>query len=247
MFSPDPASGTITRVDVELVPDDVWRCLGPAGGAREQLADDIESAIMEASSLAEPASVKRELAVSTIGRGVVEFDGGLSVNGPMLPHLMEGAQGAVFLVVTAGSEIGHRVSELFADDKPLEAIVLDAAGSAIAMNVQSRTVSEVADERKGEGYQVGPCLVPGNEYWDLEGQRTVFGALPAGQIGVRLLDSLQMDPQKSQSALVPFGEELRILDDPTTSPCSSCKALRCPMRLEPYKANEANWDTGIHS
>jgi hypothetical protein len=81
--------------------------------------------------------------------------------------------------------------------------------------------------------------VPGNEYWDLEGQRTLFRALPAHRIGVRLLDSLQMDPQKSQSALVPFGEELRILDDPASSPCSRCKATRCPMRLEPY---EASWD-----
>ena len=107
------------------------------------------------------------------------------------------------------------------------------------MNVQSSTVEEIATGRKEAGLQVGPCLVPGNEYWDLEGQRTVFSALPAHRIGVRLLDSLQMDPQKSQSALVPFGAELRILDDPASSPCSRCKATRCPMRLEPY---EASWE-----
>jgi hypothetical protein len=229
----------VTRVEIEIVPDDVWRCLGPAGGAREQLTRDIDWAISEAAELAEPASVTREMAVGAMGRGTVEFDEGLSVNGPMLPHLMEGAQGAVFFVVTAGAEIGLRVSELFAEDRPLEAIVLDAAGSAIAMNAQSHTVNEIATGRKEEGHQVGPCLVPGNEYWDLEGQRTLFRALPAHRIGVRLLDSLQMDPQKSQSALVPFGEELRILDDPASSPCSRCKATRCPMRLEPY---EASWD-----
>ena len=62
-----------------------------------------------------------------------------------------------------------------------------------------------------------PSVVPGNEYWDLEGQRAIFDALPADRIGVRLLESLQMDPQKSQSALVPFGEALRILDDPGRS------------------------------
>ena len=108
------------------------------------------------------------------------------------------------------------------------------------MNVQTHAVSEIAEERKQTGHLVGPCLVPGNEYWDLEGQRTLFDALPAHKIGVRLLDSLQMDPQKSQSALVPFGTALRILDDPAASPCSRCKATRCPMRLEPY---EAAWDT----
>ena len=235
-----PSPGTVHRVVAELVPDEVWRCLGPAGGAREQLTDDIEWAVSEAIALAEPASVTRELAVTETGRGVVDFDGGLSVRGRMLPHLLEGAQGAVFLIATAGAGIGRRVSELFAADKPVEAIVLDAAGSAIAMNVQSRTVSEIADERKQDGLLVGPCLVPGNEYWDLEGQRAIFDALPAHKIGVRLLDSLQMDPQKSQSALIPFGAELRILDDPASSPCSRCKAMRCPMRLDPY---EAAWDS----
>ncbi len=234
-----PSPGTVTRVDVELAPDDVWRCLGPAGGARAQLADDIEWAVSEAAELAEPASVTRELVVGAMGRGVVDFDGGFSVRGRMLPHLLEGAQGAVFLIATAGAEIGHRVSELFAADKPVEAIVLDAAGSAIAMNVQSHTVTGIAEERKQDGFLVGPCLVPGNEYWDLEGQRAIFDALPAHKIGVRLLDSLQMDPQKSQSALIPFGAALRILDDPASSPCSKCKAMRCPMRLEPY---EATWN-----
>jgi hypothetical protein len=230
----------VKRVEIDLVPDDVWRCLGPAGGARDQLADDIEWAIAEAATLAEPAAVTRALSIKAIGRGVVEFDGGLSVSGRMLPHLMEGAEGAVFLVATAGDAVGSRVSELFAGDRPVEAIVLDAAGSAIAMNVQSKAVTEIADERKGAGFLVGPCLVPGNEYWDLEGQRTIFDVLPAGEIGVRLLDSLQMDPQKSQSAMVPFGAKLQILDDPTSSPCSRCKATRCPMRLEPY---EAVWNT----
>lgn len=217
----------------------MWRCLGPAGGARDQLTGDIEWAIAEAIALAEPASVIREIAVSDIGRGTIAFDGGFTVSGRMLPHLMEGAEGAVFLVVTAGVSIGNRVLELFAEDRPVEAIVLDAAGSAVAMNVQSSTVAAIADERKEEGHQVGPCLVPGNEYWDLGGQTAIFDALPAGDIGVRLLDSLQMDPQKSQSAIVPFGAELRILDDPTSSPCSRCKATRCPMRLDPY---EASWE-----
>ncbi|MDA1258123.1 MAG: hypothetical protein O3C10_09835 [Chloroflexi bacterium] len=235
-----PPTGTIRRVDAELEPDDVWRCLGPAGGARDRLAGDIEWAISEAVSLAEPASATRALRVQTMGRGEVTFDGGISARGRMLPHLMEGAEGGVFLLATAGPGIGVRVSELFAADRPVEAIVLDAAGSAIAMNVQSRTVTEIADARKEVGDLIGPCLVPGNEYWDLEGQRAVFDALPAHRIGVRLLDSLQMDPQKTQSALVPFGAELHILDDPASSPCSRCKATRCPMRLEPYAAA---WET----
>lgn len=219
---------------VELAADEVWRCLGPAGRAREPLADEVAHAVAEATRIGSPRAATRTLQMVQVGRGRVAFEDGIAIEGSLLPHLFEGADGAVFLLATAGPEIGQRVTELFAADRAVEAFVLDAAGSAVAMNAGTRMVAALADGLSGAGYRVGRCLVPGNEYWSLEGQRAIFQAVAADEIGVRLLGSLLMDPQKSQSSIIPFGRELRVLDDPSEAPCRRCKAVRCPMRLEEY-------------
>ena len=62
----------------------------------------------------------------------------------------------------------------------------------------------------------------------------MFGVLSAGDIGVTLLESLMMSPQKSQSQMIPFGRELHLVNDPNSAPCRTCRAKRCPMRVEEY-------------
>jgi hypothetical protein len=84
------------------------------------------------------------------------------------------------------------------------------------------------------GYKVGPPVTPGTELWDLEGQLTMFDVLLADEINVTLLDSRLMYPQKTQSKLIPFGRELKLVNNPEEAPCRTCRAARCPMRIEEY-------------
>ena len=58
--------------------------------------------------------------------------------------------------------------------------------------------------------------------------------MPAEQIGVWLLDSCGMLPQKSLSTVIPLGPDLKIHGDPDESFCRYCKAVRYPMRTEPF-------------
>ena len=58
--------------------------------------------------------------------------------------------------------------------------------------------------------------------------------LPAERIGVRLLESCFMVPQKAQSGVIPLGPELKVHSDPDESYCRYCQATRCPMRMEPF-------------
>ena len=213
---------------VELTPDDVWRCLGPAGGAVEGLAADVADAAAEATRLSEPIVCGRALAIQAAGRGRVRFDGGVEIEGRMMPHLFEGAEGGLFLLVTAGPGPEQRVAELFADGRHVEAFALDAAASAVAMAAYSSAIDEAAAALQAAGYQTGPCLVPGSDYWELEGQRAIFHALPAERLGIQLLDSMVMTPQKSQSGLIPCGRELRILDDPAAAPCRTAARGAAP-------------------
>lgn len=224
----------ITDLTVRLTPEEVWRCLGPAGSAKESLAGDVADATAEASALCAPVAAARSLPVTGVGRGKVTFGAGLEATGRMLPHIFDGATGGVFLLATAGPGTERRTGELFELGDPVRAIIMDAAGSAAAMNIFSQLVERVVEALRAAGLRAGPCAKPGTDAWSIEGQRAVFKAVPAEMAGVRLLDSLLMSPQKSQSGLIPFGESLRVVYDPGASPCRTCSAPRCPMRVEAH-------------
>lgn len=225
----------ISDLSSSIDPEAVWRCLGQAGAARDSLAPLVEASTAEATRLSSPRGAARVVAVERAARRQVAFDTDVVIEGRFLPHLFSGATGAVFLLATAGPGPEQRVAELFGSDDFVEAFVLDAAASAIAMDAFTVLAERVTGELQAQGYRIGPCIRPGTDAWDLQGQRPVFSLLPAAEVGVRLLDSLLMSPQKSQSGVIPFGRDLHVVDDPSIAPCRRCSARRCPMRVEPYE------------
>ncbi len=223
----------VKEIETELSREGVLRALG-SPQPNSSLATELDWAIEEAGRLSEPRALLRSLTVEEAGRGRVVFTGGTHITGKMLPHLFDGAEGGIFGLATAGPGIEESVRQLFETGDSLEAFVLDAAGSAIAMDALTQIIAKVVDELERTGSKAGYCLVPGSSYWELSGQSAVFDALPAERIGVRLLDSMLMLPQKSQSVLIPFGVNIRVHGDPTASPCRTCNAVHCPMRSEEY-------------
>ncbi|MBI4305922.1 MAG: hypothetical protein HY678_06340 [Chloroflexi bacterium] len=235
MGLPAPNAFSFEHLAPPINPDDVWRCLGPAGGAKEKLVDAVAWATAQASELACPQAVAVSLPVVGSGRGRVQFGGGPQIAGRLVSHLFDGAIGGVFTIATAGPGIERRVASLFAEGEALQAFVLDAAGSAMAMAVFADVAAGIGKELEVHSNRVGPCLKPGTDAWALEGQRAIFDVVPAASIGVRLMDSLLMNPQKTQSGVIPFGPNLRIINDPGASPCRTCSAPRCPMRVEAFQ------------
>ena len=219
---------------VALDPEEVWRCLGPAGTARESLNDDVLQAAAEAEAVSTPMALARARSVETARRGKVTFEGGAVIEGKRLPHIFDGADGAAFLIATAGPGVEARTGEDFARGDHVGGVVLDAAGTAIALNAVEQTLAMLTWELNEAGFKVGPSVAPGTEVWSMEGQRTMFDVLPAHEIGVSLLESLMMSPQKSQSQIIPFGRELKLVNDPSSAPCQTCRAQRCPMRIQEY-------------
>lgn len=223
----------VKKIDIDLTREGVLRALG-SPSPNSNMAADLDRAIEVAGRLSEPRALLRSLAIDHAGRGKVMFAGGVQIAGKMLPHLFDGAEGGIFGLATAGPGIEEAVKKLFRDGDSLEAFVLDAAGSAIAMDALTQVIADVVAELDRTGSKAGYCLVPGSNYWELSGQSAVFDALPTERIGVRLLESMLMVPQKSQSVLIPFGTDIRVHGDPTASPCRTCNAVHCPMRGEEF-------------
>ncbi len=129
-------------------------------------------------------------------------------------------------------DLETRVSELFAEGDSIAAFVLDAVGSAAVFNAFGHVAHRILGEETRRGWKTGVCLHPGQSYWDISGQKTVFKVVPAERIGLQLLESCFMVPQKSQSAVIPLGPDLKVLNQPDESYCRDCKAVGCPLRTE---------------
>jgi cobalamin-dependent methionine synthase I len=160
------------------------------------------------------------------------------IEGKFLAHLFTGAKQGVFLVATIGPGVEERVSQLFGKGDSVEAVVLDAVGSAAIMSVFSSVLNRIYEETEARDWVTGTCLRPGQSYWDITGQESIFQVVNGNQIGVELLDSSFMRPQKSQSAVVPIGPDMMVHGDPNESYCRYCQATRCPMRQEPQVSHK---------
>jgi hypothetical protein len=116
---------------VELDPEEVWRCLGPAGNARNGLESDVLEATEFAASKSQPRGISRVLNVDSAGRGKINFESGYVAEGKLLPHLFQGAEGAIFLIATAGSGVETEVAAMMERGDHIEGIVLDAGATQV--------------------------------------------------------------------------------------------------------------------
>ena len=219
---------------VRLEEEDVWASLGSRDRIVPSLVDEVARGMDLSRTLCKPRGLYVRMAVGEVGRKQVSFGDGPLLEGSFVSHCFQGATEAVFTVVTIGPQLEQRVAEMFAQGDSVEAVVLDAVGSALVFNTFTKVAERIFEETTDRGWQTGFCLRPGESYWDITGQREIFKAVQADKIGIDLLESCFMVPQKSQSAAFALGSNLRVNSDPDQSYCRYCKAARCPMRQEEF-------------
>jgi hypothetical protein len=214
---------------IEVTEADIWRSL-LTKRRLEALDGAVAHAREEALALATPKVIYRHIPVVETGAGRVALEGGLAIENAEMAPYFSGADTAVAMVLTIGPAVEERVQQLFSRDKFMEAMVLDAAASAMVSATFRRGHLLLHEQVAQWGWETGPCLRPGSTYWDIQGQRLIFGAVPAERIGVRLLDSCFMLPRKTQSTIMPAGKELVVRANPTDSYCRLCRVPKCLAR-----------------
>lgn len=136
-------------------------------------------------------------------------------------------------VCTIGAALEQESEQRAVDTALLDALVLDAIGSAAAEAAADALNLELCNVATERGLEAAPRVSPGYGSWHTSCQTSLLGLLPIERIGIRLTSGAMMVPRKSVSFVVGF-----VAPGGSTghaaSRCSRCGLLRCRHRIAPF-------------
>jgi len=211
----------ILEFAVRVSRDEVLRDLGypRSSPARERSAARLEVLRAEAEALLAPRGAFRLVPLATAERAGVPRP---------TPQTAVG-------LVTIGPRLEERVTRLQTRGALVEALLLDAFGSAAAEAAADRLEAEIRRAGARLGLRAARRFSPGYGAWHVAAQQELLALLPAAELGVRLTPGMMMVPRKSVS----FALRLRPSGAPAegeTDTARPCPLERCPYRRTPCGA-----------
>lgn len=146
------------------------------------------------------------------------------------------AQVAVALC-TIGPALEQREHHLLGTARTLDALLLDAFGSAAAEAAADALDRLLCVHAQALDLKLLPRFSPGYGSWDVKFQRQLLALLPAASLGVCLTDGMMMIPRKSVS----FAVRLSADADPRRTDrrhCARCDLAGCAHRAEPFEKEQ---------
>lgn len=156
---------------------------------------------------------------------------GAGRNAPETPlaAIFPRATALTLFAVTLGPAVVAKIAAEFAAREFLRATALDAAASEAVERAADALERRLASRRPSGGARLR--YSPGYCGWDLSGQRALFAALQPEEIGIRLRESLLMEPLKSMSGVIVEGPpEIHVFADGFPF-CGECRTRGCRERI----------------
>lgn len=193
----------------------------------------VEEAMAAYLEAAEPRAVVAGISRDTFA----EIFRGEGQNAPETPieSVVPRSDALALFVATVGGRLTTRIRDLFAQNEPALAAMLDSVASAaadhltglLAARYPSSARGTTAHDRLTLGYSPGYCG------WHVTGQRALFAYLGPEAIGVTLGASCLMDPLKSVSGVLVAGPDHIHRFAPAYPFCADCRDKPCLGRTRP--------------
>lgn len=228
------------RVDwlpADTLPDrqDVLHLQGVPPGT--MLPSRIEAIVDAASAIYLETAEPRALVAGISHETFAAIFRGEGRNAPETPieKVAPRAQALTLFVATVGGGVTERIQQLFAENEPALAAMLDSVASAAADRLADLlAMRERVEDDDAEGRQsVSLGYSPGYCGWHVSGQRALFDFLRPGAIGVTLNASCLMDPLKSVSGVLAAGPPEIHNFHPGYPFCADCRDKPCLGRIRP--------------
>jgi cobalamin-dependent methionine synthase I len=112
-----------------------------------------------------------------------------------------------FGVCTIGPAVEEESADCARRGESLRALLLDAIGSEAVESVVDQSAERIRAAAADMGLEAGKRFSPGYGRWPLEEQRSLFGIVDGGAIGVTLNEACIMIPRKSVSFAIRIGRK----------------------------------------
>lgn len=165
-----------------------------------------------------PWTDARPVSIQRIDRHVIYLSGGLQLQSPLLAEGLERASAEALVVVaaTAGEEVDRQVGALWKDERPDEAIFLNAYAIAVVEHLRWQAGDHLRNAYESKGMIVLPHYSPGYEGWDLSDQENLFRIVCGDPLKtsrpLRILPSGGLWPSKSIIAAFGISPDMGMTD-----------------------------------
>ena len=167
-------------------------------------------------------------------KGYLSIEGTNFNTGMKIMKQLETARGGILFICTAGSGIGERSNALMAKGDFMEGYILDVIGSVTVEGAIDKIQNALEIEMIGNGLKMTNRYSPGYCGWALQEQKQLYDLFPNNYCKINLSDSFLMNPVKSVSGIMGFGENVKngIYE------CQLCELVTCfyrKIRIEKHK------------
>jgi len=193
----------------------------------------VDKAISLYESLTQPKGIIAEISLSEFEE-VFKGEGRNDLPAP-LPGIVRKADGLALFAATVGDPVSTRIQDLFKENDPATACMLDGIASDRAEMAATLAADAFLDSllEKGEVEQEVRVLPysPGYCGWHITGQEKLFTFLDPEQIGISLNASCLMSPIKSVSGVLVAGRpEIHDFENDFDF-CFDCASWECRSRI----------------
>jgi hypothetical protein len=179
-----------------------------------------ESAFAEARDLIRPAIAYAVHPVTGGDEGRLYVADGRALESAVVARLFADAPEVVPAIFTIGSLLEERAAEHHARGDYPAGFALDMVGAFAVNKVGEVAYRLIEDLAAARGVRASIPLNPGTTHWPLSGNRVLAELIPAGEIGVEVLESGLIEPYKSISYVVALGRD--VLTPDRGSSCDYC-------------------------
>jgi hypothetical protein len=185
-------------------------------------------------TLAQPKGILLEISHEEF-RDVFEGEGLNTLPAP-LPAIAEKANSLALFAATVGAPVSERIRELFEENDPATALMLDGIASERAEMAATLLAKAFGDSLVGRDSVTSDLGVlpysPGYCGWHITGQRRLFASLKPDPIGISLSESCLMSPLKSVSGVLVAGEpDIHDFENDFDF-CFDCATWECRTRIQ---------------
>ncbi len=199
-----------------------------SASAPSAVRKSIHRAIIDFTGYTKPDCTCKTTEIVSVTEDQINTTENLNIHSQLLASMASRTTSPSYITAYAIT-LGPGIDDIIAErqkDSMLDAYITDAAGSVVIEHYIRKLHEYLADEYKKKGFLITERYSPGYCDWDIrEGQKELFEFLNPEEIGVHILPSSAMMPQKSVTSMLIAAKKV-----PCKTPCPFCNYTECSHR-----------------